>query len=54
MNLRLFFRIVSNRGYTSNCAMKARADQFLLQLLMDSLDTLPSHYRHIGYLHEEV
>ena len=30
-----------------------RADQ-LLQLLMDSLNTLLSHYRHIGNLHEEV
>ena len=31
-----------------------RADQLLSQLLMALLDTLPSHYRHIGNLHEEV
>ena len=30
------------------------ADQLLLQLLMDSLYTLLSHYRHIGNLHEEL
>ena len=38
------------------CAMIVHTlvDQFLLQLLMDSLFTLPSHYRHIGNLHEEV
>ena len=30
------------------------ADQLLSQLLMDSLNTLLSHYRHIGNLHEEV
>ena len=30
------------------------ANQLLLQLLMDSLYTLLSHYRHIGNLHEEV
>ena len=51
-----FFRIVLNRGYSSTCAMKVhtRADQLLLQLLMDSFDTLLSHYRHIGNLHEEI
>ena len=31
-----------------------RADQLLSQLLMDSLNTLLSHYRHIGNLHEEI
>ena len=45
-------------GYStcSTCAMivHTRADQLLSQLLMDSLDTLLSHYRHIGNLHEEV
>ena len=45
-----------NRGYSSTCAMivHTRADQLLSQLLMDSLDTLLSHYRHIGNLLEEV
>ena len=44
------------RGYSSTCAMTVhtRADQLLSQLLMDSLNTLLSHYRHIGNLHEEV
>ena len=44
------------RGYSSICAMivHTRADQLLSQLLMDSLDTLLSHYRHTGNLHEEV
>ena len=44
------------RGYSSICAMivQTRADQLLSQLLMDSLDTLLSHYRHTGNLHEEV
>ena len=43
-------------GYSSTCAMivHTRADQLLSQLLMDSLNTLLSHYRHIGNLHEEV
>ena len=27
--------------------VQTRADQLLSQLLMDSLDTLPSHYKHI-------
>ena len=45
-----------NRGKSSTCAMivHTRADQVLSQLLMDSLDTLFSYYRHIGNLHEEV
>ena len=32
------------------CAIKVhtRANQLLPQILMDQLDTLPSHYRHIG------
>ena len=44
------------RGYSSTCAMIVHtwADQLLSQLLMDSLDTLLSHYRHIGNLLEEV
>ena len=43
-------------GYSSMCAMivHTRADQLLSQLLMDLLDTLLSHYRHIGNMHEEV
>ena len=45
-----------NRCYSSTCAMIVHtgANQLLLQLLVDSLDTLHSHYRHIGNLHEEV
>ena len=41
-----------NRGYSSICAMIVHtlADQLLSQLLMDSLDTLLSHYMHIGNL----
>ena len=37
------------RGYSSTCAMivRTRADQLLSQLLMDSLNTLLSHYRHM-------
>ena len=44
------------RGYSSNCTMIVHtwANQLLSQLLMDSLNTLLSHYRHIGNLHEEV
>ena len=44
------------RGYSSICPMivHTRADQLLSQLLMDSLDTLLSHYRHTGNLHGEV
>ena len=44
------------RGYSSICAMivHTRADQLLSQLLMDSLNTLLSHYRHIGNLHEDL
>ena len=44
------------RGYPSTCAIIVHtwADQILSQLLMDSLNTLLSHYRHIGNLHEEV
>ena len=51
-----FLRIVLNRGNSSTCAMIVHtwADQLLSQLLIDSLDTLLSHYRHIGNLHEEV
>ena len=49
-------RIVLNRGYSSICAtiVHTRVDQLLSQLLLDSLDTLPSHHRHIRNLHEEV
>ena len=38
------------------CAMIVHTltDQLLLQLLMDSLYTLLSHYRHIGNSNEEV
>ena len=38
------------------CAMIVHtlANQLLIQLLMGSLYTLISHYRHIGNLHEEV
>ena len=52
----IFPDCVKNKGYSSTCAMivHTRADQLLSQLLMDSLDTLLSHYRHIGNLHEEV
>ena len=44
------------RGYSRTCAMivHTRADQLISQLLIDSLNTLLSHYRHIGNLHEEV
>ena len=44
------------RGYPSTCAMIVHTwtDQLLSQLLMDSLNTLLSHYMHIGNLHEEV
>ena len=44
------------RGYSSTCAIivHTRADQLLSQLLMDSLNTLLSHCRHIGNLHEEI
>ena len=46
------------RDYSSTCTcamiVHTRADQLLSQLLMDSLNTLLSHYRHIGNLHEEV
>ena len=44
------------RGYSRTCAVIVHiwADQLLSQLLMDSLNTLLSHYRHIGSLHEEV
>ena len=44
------------RGYSSTCAIivHTRADQLLSQLLMDSLNTLLSHYRPIGNLHEEI
>ena len=44
-----------NRGYSSTCALIVHtwADHLLSQLLMDSLDTLLSHYRHIGNLHED-
>ena len=44
------------RGYSSTCAMIVHtwANQLLSQLSMDSLNTLLSHYRHIGNLHEEV
>ena len=44
------------RGYSSICAMivHTRADQLLSQLLMVLLDTLLSHYRHTGNLHEEA
>ena len=42
-------------GYSSTCAMIVHtwANQLLSQLLMDSLNTLLSHYRHIGN-YEEV
>ena len=51
-----FFRIMLDRGYSSTCAIIVHtlADQLLSQLLMDSLDTLLSHYWHIGNSHEEV
>ena len=44
------------KGYSSICAMivHTRADQLLSQLLMYSVNTLLSHYRHIGNLYEEV
>ena len=44
------------RGYPSTCAkiVHTWADQLLSQLLMDLLNTLLSHYRYIGNLHEEV
>ena len=50
------FSDVLNRGYSSTCAVivHTRAAQLLSQLLMDSLDSLLSHDRHIVNLHEEV
>ena len=44
------------RGYSSTCAIIVHrwANQLLSQLLMDTLNTLLSHYRHIGNLHEEI
>ena len=32
----------------------SRADQLLLQLLMEQFDTLPIQYRHIEHMHEGV
>ena len=32
----------------------SRADQLLLQLLMEQFDTLPIQYRHIERMHEGV
>ena len=55
MSTLTFFRLVSTkRGYACSMIVHTRADQLLSQLLMDSLNTLFSHYRHIGNLHEEV
>ena len=34
--------------------MPIRADQLLPQLLLGPFDTLPSRYRHTGYVHEEI
>ena len=31
-----------------------RADQLLLQLLMEQFDTFPTQCRHIGHMHEGV
>ena len=31
-----------------------RADQLLPELLLEPFDTLPSQYRHIGHVHEEI
>ena len=53
-NLDKFFcMLVQYRGYASAIIVNTRADQLLLQLLMDKFDTLPLHNRHIGPLHEE-
>ena len=31
-----------------------QADQLLPQFLLELFDTLPSQYRHLGHVHEEV
>ena len=40
-------------GY--DCAYSnTQVDQLLPQSLIEPFDTLPSQYRHIGHLHEEI
>ena len=43
-----------NKGHASAMKVHIRADQLLPQLLIEQFNTLPSHYMHIVYLHEEV
>ena len=47
-------QLLSQLLMDSAMIVHTQADQLLSQLLMDSLNTLLSHYRHIGNLHEEV
>ena len=54
VNLDKFFCMLVYRGYASAMIVYKRADQLLLQVLMDHFDSLPLQYRHIGHLHEEV
>ena len=53
-NLRQFFRIVLQRGYTCSIIVHTRADQLLSQLLIEHFDTLPTQCRHIEHMHEGV
>ena len=42
------------RGYSCAQIVHTRANQLVPQLLMKQSDTLPTQYRHIEHLHEEV
>ena len=52
--LRQFLRLVLNMVYVCAVIVHTRADQLLSQILMEQFETLPSQYRHIGHLYEEV
>ena len=47
MRTKTIFQAVIPRGYACGMKVYTGVDQLLPQLLMDQLDTLPSHYRHI-------
>ena len=51
MSTLTFFRLVSTkRGYVCSMIVHTRADQLLLQLLIEYFDTLPAQCRHIEHM----
>ena len=54
LNLAIFNTLLLNKGFVSAQVVHARENQLVPELLLKLSDTLPTQYRHIEHLHEEV